>query len=74
MKEFKVRRSTLIDNNWQELFHCLGRDTQVISNFLRGARKAYNLPANDLDSILADIGNQVEEYVTVNSSGSIHLS
>lgn len=67
---FKIHKKTLIDNNWKELFNSLGNDTQHVAQFIKHARKTYKVRANELDNVLADIGSKVNEYVTMDSSGS----
>ena len=67
---FKIQKKTLIDNNWQELFASLDNDTQHVAQFLKRARKAYKVRANELDTVLEDIGSKMNEYVTMDTSGS----
>lgn len=68
--KFKINRRTLIENNWEELYASLDNNTQYVAQFLKNARKHYKVRANDLDTVLGDIGAQVNEYVTMDSSGS----
>lgn len=70
MSKFKIHKTTLLDNNWKELFACLENDTQRVSHFIKLARKNYKVPANDLDNLLRDIGAKVNEYVALDGSGS----
>jgi len=70
-KSIKINKSTLENNDWAELFHCLNKDTQLVAKFLSSARKAKRLPANDLDRILVDIGRKVNSHIVIDTSGSI---
>lgn len=67
---FKIHKKTLIDKNWQELFSSLGNDPVHVAQFIKNARKTYKVRANDLDTLLADIGVKMNDYVTMDSSGS----
>lgn len=72
-KTFKVYRTTLVSNNWEELFQCLDNDMQQVASFIKGARKTYKVRANDLDRILSDIGSKVPDYVTMDTSGLFNV-
>ncbi len=74
MAKVKIHKSTLADNNWKELFSIMENDTAKVSQFIKAARKTKNIRANDLDRLLGDIASVVDEYVTMDSSGSFHFS
>lgn len=69
MSDFKVHKSVLVRNDWRELYSCLGNDTQRVADFIKLARKTHKVRANDLDTVLNDIGQKVNEYLSLDGSG-----
>ena len=65
----KVLKQHLDEKNWSNIFSELDNDINLVKSFIRGARKEKKIPANDLDSVLADLSKYTKSHIEITPSG-----
>lgn len=67
--QYKIEKSHLKNKEWANIFKSVGHDTELLSKFLKLARKDKKIEAADLDTVAEDISKYAKSHIEFSTSG-----
>lgn len=66
---YKIEKTHLKNKEWAKIYAALNNDTDLVSKFIKVARKHKKIEAGDLDSVLEDINRHTKSHIEFSTSG-----
>lgn len=66
---YKIEKKHLKNKEWANIFQSLDNNTNLVSKFIKTARKSKKIEAADLDSVAESISRHVTSHVEFSTSG-----
>lgn len=66
---YKIEKTHLKNKEWANIFKAVGNDTNLVSKFIKLARKDKRIAAGDLDTVVEDISKHVKSHIEFSTSG-----
>lgn len=66
---YKIEKTHLKNKEWANIFKAVDNNTDMVSKFIKLARKDKKIVAADLDTVVEDISKHVKSHVEFSTSG-----
>lgn len=66
---YKIEKKHLKNKEWASIFKAVNNDSDMVSKFIKLARKDKKIEAADLDTVVEDISKHAKSHIEFSTSG-----